>query len=526
MKLGILTPIALTALLAAPASAGVITGRVVDMHGNGIAGVDIDVENEGSGGDPDLSQDFTDPNGFFTTTVTPNGVYNIFFKPPAPPTTTLLVREFKDFAVSGTVNMGNVVLSQGVLLQGRTISGPTGLPVGGVNLDVIDASGNSLTLVGDTSAANGTFGIAVPTGSIDVRFKTDGVIGQTLAPRELSLNITGGTNLGDVVLPQGYVLSALIRRSSNNTAVSNVDLDVINAVTGEGVFITGDNSDGSGFVDVVVASGLYDVEFCPPFSTLLVAKTLKDVSVTANTFLGTVFLEPGVVLSGMVSGQGAGAQANVDVDVRLSSTGSSVTLCGDNTAANGTYAVVVPLGTFDLSYTPPAGTPFCPVTIPSVLISGAKTQNAVLPLCGGVTNYCTAGTSASGCQAQLSSAGTPSASATSGFDVIASGVEGAKDGLYFYGFNGPQANSWGNGTSFQCVVPPVFRAGIMTGVGTNGGCNGSFSKDMNVFWAAANPSKQPAPGQNVRLQLWYRDPQNTSNQTTSLSDGLSISVQP
>ena len=38
--------------------------------------------------------------------------------------------------------------------------------------------------------------------------------------------------------------------------------------------------------------------------------------------------------------------------------------------------------------------------------------------------------------------------------LMAAGVEGAKDGLFFFGTNGQQANAWGNGTSFQCVVSP------------------------------------------------------------------------
>ena len=142
------------------------------------------------------------------------------------------------------------------------------------------------------------------------------------------------------------------------------------------------------------------------------------------------------------------------------------------------------------------------------------------------TNYCTAGSSASGCVATLSSTGVPSASAASGFTVDTTNLEGQKDGLYFYGFNGPQANPWGSGTSFQCVIPPVIRTPLMTGVGSIGACDGSFSRDMNAFWSTAAPSKQPAAGQVVNLQLWYRDPQNTSNQTTSLSDGLELSVCP
>ncbi len=144
------------------------------------------------------------------------------------------------------------------------------------------------------------------------------------------------------------------------------------------------------------------------------------------------------------------------------------------------------------------------------------------------SNYCTAGVSASGCQAALSATGVPSATGTSGFYLAASGVEGAKDGLFFYGSNGRQANSWGSGTSFQCVVPPVRRAGLLAGSGTSGLCDGTFSQDLNALWCAACPSplKNPGAGAVVQAQLWYRDPFNTSNQTTSLSAAIEFSVKP
>jgi hypothetical protein len=140
-------------------------------------------------------------------------------------------------------------------------------------------------------------------------------------------------------------------------------------------------------------------------------------------------------------------------------------------------------------------------------------------------SYCTAGTTASGCTATLSASGTASATAPSGFTVSASGVEGNKDGLLFFGTNGRQANPWGNGTSFQCVAPPVKRAGLLTGVGTNGQCNGSFSQDLNAHWSA-KPAKNPGAGAIAQVQLWFRDPLNPSNQTTSLSDAIEFTVYP
>jgi hypothetical protein len=154
----------------------------------------------------------------------------------------------------------------------------------------------------------------------------------------------------------------------------------------------------------------------------------------------------------------------------------------------------------------------------------ARTYTTVLS----PTNYCTAGISGSGCQAHISASGSPSASATSGFLLTAAGVEGSKDGVFFFGTNGRQANLWGNGTSLQCVVPPVVRAGLLSGSGNQGACDGTFAQDMNALWCSTcpKPAKNPGPGALVQAQLWYRDPNSTSNQTTSLSDAIEFTVQP
>jgi len=139
--------------------------------------------------------------------------------------------------------------------------------------------------------------------------------------------------------------------------------------------------------------------------------------------------------------------------------------------------------------------------------------------------YCTAGISASGCQANISASGTPSATAPTGFFLDLTNLEGQKDGLFFFGTNGQQANTWGSGTSFQCVAPPVKRAGLQLGNGTVGACDATFHQDLNARWTA-KPNQNPGAGAVVQAQAWYRDPQNTSNQTTSLSDAIEFTVQP
>ena len=143
--------------------------------------------------------------------------------------------------------------------------------------------------------------------------------------------------------------------------------------------------------------------------------------------------------------------------------------------------------------------------------------------------YCSAGTSASGCQALINGSGTPSATATSGFVLAAIHVEGAKDGLFFYGTNGRQANPWYNGTSYVCVVPPRLRGGLLTAVGSTVGlCDGTLAQDLNARWCPTcpNPSHNPGAGAVMQAQLWYRDPQNTSSGTSSMSDAVEFTVGP
>jgi hypothetical protein len=142
--------------------------------------------------------------------------------------------------------------------------------------------------------------------------------------------------------------------------------------------------------------------------------------------------------------------------------------------------------------------------------------------------YCTAGTSASGCVGTISALGHPSANDTSGFLLVATDLESGKDGLFFFGTNGRQANPWGNSTSFQCVVPPVVRGSLLTGTGTPGLCDNNLAQDMNALWCPSCPkaAKSPGVGALVQAQFWYRDPDSTSNQTTALTGAIEFEICP
>ena len=107
--------------------------------------------------------------------------------------------------------------------------------------------------------------------------------------------------------------------------------------------------------------------------------------------------------------------------------------------------------------------------------------------------YCTAGTSTNGCVPSISSTGTPSSAATSGFFIDVANVEGQKQGLVFYGLSGPVAAPVTLGSpSFFCVKSPTQRLNAQNSGGTLGACDGNLSRDWLAF-VAANPGALGAP---------------------------------
>lgn len=129
--------------------------------------------------------------------------------------------------------------------------------------------------------------------------------------------------------------------------------------------------------------------------------------------------------------------------------------------------------------------------------------------CGAAFSYCTAGTSTNGCAASMSASGSPSVSASLGFTLHCTQLEGQKSALVYYGLSGPTlAVIHPASTSRICVKAPIQRT---LSVGTNGtanACNGAVQLDMLAFWALT-PTALGAPmtaGTVVNAQTWYRDP--------------------
>jgi uncharacterized delta-60 repeat protein len=248
-------------------------------------------------------------------------------------------------------------------------------------------------------------------------------------------------------------------------------------------------------------------------------------------------------LTSFVSTFGMGA--NSLVTGFLPQLDGSVLLRGQFTLFGGVarrgIARVLRSGALDLSFDPGTGTNggivgWVREPGGDLVIAGAFTQYDGAPRHGiarvelawiDVVNYCTSGVSSLGCTPSISANGVASVGAASGFTLDVQNVDGARQGLVFYGLGGRMGNSLGAGnTSFFCVKAPVQRMTVQNSGGAAGTCNGSFQQDW-LAYVSGSPTAVGAPlaaGVNVQAQAWYRDP--PAPKSVALSNALEFITVP
>ncbi|HTL36618.1 MAG TPA: hypothetical protein VL326_25970 [Kofleriaceae bacterium] len=105
-------------------------------------------------------------------------------------------------------------------------------------------------------------------------------------------------------------------------------------------------------------------------------------------------------------------------------------------------------------------------------------------------------------------------------------VEGAKQGILFYGTTGGQSLPWGSSSSsYLCVKAPTQRTGAQVATGAPAVCDGTLTCDFNAFLNNNLALGEPfSAGQHIYFQGWFRDP--PAPKTTSLSNALDMTFQP
>ena len=375
--LGVCLMIPLLALmLANPTQAQFISGFVTDTGGTPIPFVDIDVFNS-QGNEVCFANCGTNPDGSFLVTLPAVGVYTVSFRPPPPPVTTLLTAIVQDVVVIGTTDMGVVTLDPGLVFSGRVVD-QGGVPLGNVDVELSNfGSGAVLPLSGNKTDLFGNFELVVPPGTYSVQLDGVAVLTTVVAPQVFPQAIFADTDIGDVAMEPGFHVQATFL-GPGGFPILGVDLDAEDRVTGEKMLTLHDNSDESGALDTILPAGRYDLLFCPPEGSALIAAEVTPVNLGAPLNLGVFNLTTGVLLTGTVTGITGEVIPGTDVNLSVSVGGQPVALCNDNANAEGLYAVIVPTGTFDLLFTAPKTSLFGTKLVKNVTITGPTIVDVVI----------------------------------------------------------------------------------------------------------------------------------------------------
>ncbi len=235
-----------------------------------------------------------------------------------------------------------------------TISGQVvdanGQPVPGVNIDAFDVfTGQAVGLLNDGTNANGLFTTTIPPGLFRIQFKPPRPPTTTHVALELAnVVVVGATDLGVVVLPAGISLHGRLV-DVNGVPVEAVNLDVRILSTGADVLLQADRTGRDGLFNIAVPASTPLELLCKTNAvTSTMAPRALTLTLTADTDLGDLTLQPGFFLTGSVERSGGLPVAGAKLDVFDSVSRVNLFTPTNRTNANGVFSVVIPAATYSL----------------------------------------------------------------------------------------------------------------------------------------------------------------------------------
>jgi len=342
-----------------------VTGRVVDGGGVGIAGVDLDAFDGPTGARLLTVRDDTDADGRYRL-VLPSGTYDLRYNPPSG--SRLLPEQVVGVAVDADLELPDVTLEEGFLVSGSTVDSG-GAPIADVDFDFIDTDTQAwLWLPNDDSDAAGQFAIGVPAGVYTI---------QLAPPRESNflpvrlenVIVAQDVDLGALVLELGHALFGTAVDDAANE-LAGVDVDVFDEATGASVFIEHDATDDVGFFRVVVRAGTYRLQLDPTVEMRLLPLLTDPLLVSGDLDLGILTLERGLLVQGVVADESGAPLPAIDV-IATGVSGSALGRTFETRSdATGRYSMLVAEGSYLVQYDPPRDSPFFPLELGPVTISG------------------------------------------------------------------------------------------------------------------------------------------------------------
>ncbi len=248
-----------------------------------------------------------------------------------------------------------------------TVRDPGAVGVQDVNLDLYDAcTGEKVPTAHDSTDSQGVYSVYVPAGVYSsIHFNPPSCKG--LGAGRLSNQTISQNTTIDATLPSAFVVSGRVLDNLNQPVLgAKIKFYVGSSRQGA----TNDETDALGNFSILMAPGTYGVNVEPPVGRDLVVAHVPQVDASADVDLGDIPLLGGFPVSGTLLGPGGTGVENVNVNALDSATRARVRLAHDSTAADGTFRVVVPSGTYDFQYTPPSCTGLAPAAQKTVTVSG------------------------------------------------------------------------------------------------------------------------------------------------------------
>src|SRR5262245_14669049 len=195
------------------------------------------------------------------------------------------------------------------------------------------------------------------------------------APRLLTINVQGVTNMGTLVLQPGVQVSGTVHGPTGlPLAGANVDAIDINDVT---LFTPNDGTDVSGNFAVTVPLGVTKLRVNPPTGQLLV-RFETTIDITGPINLGVITLPQAFNVSGVVVDSNSGLPiSGVTVTAFDNRTLAPISEVNPTTGTLGNFTLQLPLGVQRLEFDPPTGNAHASRVKHSVLVLGTTNLGTV-----------------------------------------------------------------------------------------------------------------------------------------------------
>ncbi len=217
----------------------------------------------------------------------------------------------------------------------------------------------------DKTTLTGDYTMLVLPDRYDIRFQPPSSRTDLVTILLESVIVSADTVL-DITLPRGYPIFGTVTDPAGR-AVSEADIDAVDAITGRRIPTPSDNTGASGAYRVIVPPGRYNVSVDPPARLRLAAALRTGVEVAAATRLD-IRLEAGYRVTGRITDDTGVPVENADLDVDVSGTSERVPTPGDTSGPDGRFTMTAPAGSFDITVHPPAGATLASTTRFSVTV--------------------------------------------------------------------------------------------------------------------------------------------------------------